>query len=170
MSLVRTSTTETSKLLWKKLFLVSRTQCTKKCDHYHLHFCENNPATHWYLFFCHNGAPTKLWEGNVFGHVCYSVHQGMEGGAMWPLPVMHWTSPYRDLPSDKGTHCTGTLPSPPPDMYKLVHHKARAFCRADGSHPTGILSCYDHIYTSTVEFFTIKWHWCKYELMWTNVS
>ena len=39
---------------------------------------------------------TKMRKGNIFSHVCLSV-------PMWPLPMMHWTSPYRDL---------GLAPSP----------------------------------------------------------
>ena len=44
----------------------------------------------------------KMQEGNVFSCVCglsLSVH-----GGMWSLPMMHWTSPYRDFP------CTGNCP------------------------------------------------------------
>ena len=41
--------------------------------------------------------PTKLGEGNVLTRVCLSVHRGRRG-AMWPLPVIHWTSLYRPSP------------------------------------------------------------------------
>ena len=62
------------------------------------------------------------------------------GGPMWPLPIMHWNSPYRDptaLFPDVGPHCTRiTLPlsptpnmgphhtwsPPPPDMFKPMKH------------------------------------------------
>ena len=40
----------------------------------------------------------KLWEGNVFNHVCQSVYLFKGVGrrvSMWPLPMMHWTSLYR---------------------------------------------------------------------------
>ena len=36
--------------------------------------------------------------------VCHSV----QGCHMWPLPMMHWTSVYRDPPLDMGPQCTGT--------------------------------------------------------------
>ena len=40
--------------------------------------------------------PTKLRKGNVFSCVCLFVHGG--GVPMWPLPMMHWNSLYRDIP------------------------------------------------------------------------
>ena len=42
----------------------------------------------YFLFYC---PPTKLQEGNIFSHVCLSVC--LKGGPVWPLTIMHWTSP-----------------------------------------------------------------------------
>ena len=38
--------------------------------------------------------PRELWEGNVFSHMCLVCLS--RGDPMWPLPMMHWISPYRD--------------------------------------------------------------------------
>ena len=35
--------------------------------------------------------PMKLQEGNVFSHICHSVHWG----PMWSLLMIYWNSPYR---------------------------------------------------------------------------
>ena len=63
--------------------------------------------------------PIKLREGNVFSRV-FSSFCPWGGDPTWPLPIpmMHWTWPYKDpLPlSDMfklvhlGRHCTGTCP------------------------------------------------------------
>ena len=49
----------------------------------------------------------KLRECNVFSRVCLSTGRG----PMWPLPMMHWTLPYRDLPVQDATPSAG--PQPP---------------------------------------------------------
>ena len=73
---------------------------------------------------------TKLWEGNVFRRFCQSVcsqrefhvtiihdtfhhtnsHQksALVGDSMWPLPVMHWASQYRDAPTPALAHATSS--------------------------------------------------------------
>ena len=78
--------------------------------------------------------PTKLWEGNVFSRICLFT-----GCPMWPLAMMHWTSPYSphsNVDMSKvvqlGPHCTGTPLFQPCPPFGL---------QAGGSHPTGMLSC-----------------------------
>ena len=60
---------------------------------------------------------------------------------MWPLPMMHWISPYRDptappspqmwdLIVQESTSPSALLPNmepppSPPDMFELVHYEAR---------------------------------------------
>ena len=66
-----------------------------------------NP-TNKYYYKCYYHPSTKLQEGNVFSHVCVCLSFHPQGGPMWPLPIMHWTSLYRVLPPCRGTHlCTG---------------------------------------------------------------
>ena len=62
----------------------------------------------------------KLREGNVFSDVCLSLCPQVERGcSMWSLPMMHWTPLY--------------MP-PAVDIWWL-------WFKADGTHPTGMLSC-----------------------------
>ena len=80
--------------------------------------------------------------------VCHSVHRG---DPMWPLPVMHWTSPYRDMPpaqprpSDMfkllqlGPQCTG---NPLPSTHVRTCSLSSTYdWQAGGWYPTGMLSC-----------------------------
>ena len=69
--------------------------------------------------------PTKLRKGNIFSCVCSSFCP--QGDPMWPLPMLHWTSPYRNPSAcphahfqtwDMEPHCIVTHP-PPPDPASL---------------------------------------------------
>ena len=99
-----------------------------------------------HLYFIHYRLPIKLWEDNVVSCVCLSVIVSTVR-PMWPLPMMHWTSPCRDPQpyphptqpsghgtslyrnplspgpgpalSRHGTHCTET-PDPSPHYWHLV--------------------------------------------------
>ena len=53
--------------------------------------------------------PTKLWEGNVFSHVCLSIHGGSHVTIIHDaLDFTIQVSPIRNA-LDMGPHCTGTL-------------------------------------------------------------
>ena len=41
--------------------------------------------------------PRKLQEGNIFSSVCLPVYL-LKAGSVWPLHMMHLTSPYREHP------------------------------------------------------------------------
>ena len=73
----------------------------------------------------HYRPPTKLCKGNEFSRICLLVSSSVQGGPMWPLPMMYWTSLYRNpplalqLPTHAGSHQTRT-PSPGPSFPLLV--------------------------------------------------
>ena len=90
------------------------------------------PATcdHLFLTAFYYRPLTKLWQGKVFSRVCLSVI--LLKGPMWPLQMMHWTSPHKDPPKhlNMGPHCTAPAPprvqgTPLPNMFKLVHYEPR---------------------------------------------
>ena len=73
----------------------------------------------------------RQWScGNVIFSVVSVCSRG--GGPMWPLPMMHWTSPYRDLPVQDATPNAAPPsvqgPLDPLGMFKLSQL---------GSHSTG---------------------------------
>ena len=61
-------------------------------------------------YLCNYFQPTKLWEGNVFSHVCQAaVLSTWLGSPIWPLLDMgpYCTgTPSKDF-ADMGTHCAG---------------------------------------------------------------
>ena len=84
----------------------------------------------WNIFY---RLPTKLQKGNVFSRVCHSVRMGVwEGCPMWLLPMIHWTSPFRNLTGQGPPtlvmfklvqlllHCTGTPRTYPPGHVSQV--------------------------------------------------
>ena len=64
--------------------------------------------------------PTKFREGNVFSR---AMSFCLGGGPMWPLPMMHWSSPYKDpiglIPPSATWDLTvqGHPPSPSPPRH-----------------------------------------------------
>ena len=112
--------------------------------------------------------PTKLREGNVFTCVCLSVHRE---APLWPLPMIHWTSLYKDpLPNPSpvplnirhrtpgfspllvtscGHHCrpiqTCSLEDTPPLVLTSGATEAHIVgWQVDGMHLTGMFSCLQH--------------------------
>ena len=95
---------------------------------------------------------------------CLSTGVGSRGRVpMWPLPMMYWTSKYRDswhvqTCSNLDLHCTGTCQPPPQACSNLFRPRcrgippptgadiwwsteARTIWQAGSMHSTGILSC-----------------------------
>ena len=108
--------------------------------------------------------------------VCLSFHP--QGGPMWPLPIMHWTSLYRVLPPCRGTHlCTGpTLASdiwwPRLDTcsnsftwgFPMVLTSGGGYCRSIYSHCKQAVSILLECFLVFFVFFIstnngIKWVW-----------
>ena len=73
--------------------------------------------------------PMKLREGNVFSRVSW-----------WSLPMMHWTSLYS--PPPKTSHPPKTSLIIPTMLVTSGGHRSTYGWQEDGTHPTGISSCY----------------------------
>ena len=119
--------------------------------------------------------------------VCRSVCLSVHGGAlMWPLPMMFWTTPYRNLPSnlwtwdltlqgpaslDMGSHCTGTPPTGTDQDWKpswllgdphlcwhLVAIEAHVFSASEwyASYWNAFFFCFKHVYAYFMRII-LKW-------------
>ena len=111
--------------------------------------------------------PKKLWEGNVFSHVCLFI---------WPLPIMYWTSMYTLLPSSAPTRHQTWDPGHNPtllvascgltgDLFKL---NPPLVLTSSGGHwntygwqagnmlPTGMLSCYHYISPALLLYWEVQ--------------
>ena len=111
----------------------------------------------------------KLQEGNVF-KLCLYVHRG---DPMWPLPMIHSTSPWRCPPSGHGTSPYRDHPESWPSPYWSTYD-----WQVGGTHPTGMLSCHQRCLpqnSSNVEIWStcpkicllawnIPWVHCALEL------
>ena len=86
---------------------------------------------------------TKLGQGNVFTHVCHSVHRGSATHTHTHTSVQK--PPWADTPPGRHPHgqtpplqATPPQPTHPPTP---VECKLRYGQQADGTHPTVLLEC-----------------------------
>ena len=75
-------------------------------------------------------------EKEVFSQVCVCLSKG--GGPMWPLPMKHWTSLYRD-PSASPPHIRTGIPTHWTSGLGNWYWSTYGF-QAGGAHPIGMLS------------------------------
>ena len=72
--------------------------------------------------------------------VCLSVHKrGL--GPMWPLPMMHWTSPCRDPEHIQTCSQSRGTPPIPPEHVQTCSLWSTYSCQAGGWYPTEMISC-----------------------------
>ena len=71
-----------------------------------------------------------ILQGNVFSCGCLFI---VKWGPMWPLPMMHWTSPYGN-------------PPPPPDIFKLVKRGPNSKATPSAPAPTYNLTIFRDVH------------------------